>query len=94
MTENLNKKEPSIIVPFLLGSIVGAALGLLLAPKSGKELRKDLKDYAFRATDKIITAVDEGKKIYEDGKSVVASALEAGKTAFHQEKERQKHQAA
>ena len=29
---------------FLVGALVGAGLGMLFAPKSGKELRKDLKD--------------------------------------------------
>lgn len=34
-----NKKSSK----FLLGAIVGAGVALLLAPKSGKELRKDIK---------------------------------------------------
>lgn len=29
---------------FLTGALVGVGLGMLFAPKSGKELRKDLKD--------------------------------------------------
>ncbi len=28
---------------FLLGALIGVGIGMLLAPKSGKELRKDLK---------------------------------------------------
>ena len=33
-----------LIVGFLTGSIVGALIGLLYAPKSGKELRVEIKD--------------------------------------------------
>ena len=35
-----------LLIGFLTGGIVGAAIALLYAPKSGKELRKDIKDKA------------------------------------------------
>jgi gas vesicle protein len=35
-----------LVIGFLAGSAIGAALALLYAPKSGKELRADLKDKA------------------------------------------------
>ena len=37
----MNKKGAG---KFVLGAAVGAGLGLLFAPKPGKELRKDLKN--------------------------------------------------
>lgn len=37
----MNKKSAG---KFALGAVVGAGLGLLFAPKPGKELRKDLKN--------------------------------------------------
>ena len=89
MSENQDKKVSSILVPFFIGSLVGAVVALLLAPKSGKEMRSDLKNYALRATDTLATAIDESKKIYQEGKSVIASAIDAGKVAFREEKERQ-----
>lgn len=35
----------AILTAFVLGGIVGAVAGLLLAPKSGKETREDLCDW-------------------------------------------------
>ena len=54
----------------ILGTLVGAAAGLLLAPKSGKETREDIVD-AFNDTvdtvkDGAINAVDSAKDGYED----------------------------
>jgi gas vesicle protein len=46
----------------MVGSFLGAAAGFLLAPKSGKELRSEIKD----KTDK---AVDETKRFYSDGRT-------------------------
>jgi hypothetical protein len=37
---------------------------------------------------KSLSSFFEGKKIYEKGKSIVASAIEAGKTAIQRQKER------
>jgi gas vesicle protein len=92
MKEDFEERKNSLFTPFLLGGLVGAGIALLLAPKSGKEVRNDIKEYAARAKNTLVTAVDEGKKIYEDGKTAVVSAVEAGKSAYQQEKER--HQRA
>ena len=37
---------------FLAGAIVGVGVGILLAPKSGEETRKDLGDLARKAREK------------------------------------------
>jgi gas vesicle protein len=39
-------------IGFLLGAIGGAVAGILLAPKSGKETRADIKDKAVEVNDK------------------------------------------
>ncbi len=89
----------SMLVSFLLGGIVGAGLALLLAPQSGEETRKKIRDFADdvkdRTTDyvekakgKITSYVDDGRGLYEEKKSIVKSAIEAGKEAYEKEKER------
>ncbi len=89
----------SMLVSFLLGGIVGAGLALLLAPQSGEETRKKIRDFAGdvkdrtndyveKTKDKISSYVDEGKGFYEQKKSIVKSAIEAGKEAYEKEKER------
>ncbi len=89
MNEELNvKSERSVLVPFLLGGFVGAGIALLLAPKSGKELRKDIKDIASDTRDKIATTVDKGKELYTEGTEAVRNAIEAGKVAYVSEMEK------
>lgn len=39
------KDQTKIIAALLVGAVAGAAIGLLLAPESGEELRGDIADY-------------------------------------------------
>lgn len=89
----------SMLLSFLLGGLVGAGLALLLAPQSGEETRKKIQDladdvkdkttdYVEKTKEKLTSYVDEGKGLYEQKKSIVKSAIEAGKEAYDREKER------
>ncbi len=51
MAQENDGMAKGLIVGFIAGSIVGAALALLYAPKSGRELRADLKEKASDAMD-------------------------------------------
>jgi gas vesicle protein len=92
MQEERDTIRTSLIIPFLVGGLVGAGIALLLAPKSGRAIRSDMKEYASRTKNSLMSAIDEGAKLYEDGKAAVANAVEAGKSTFRQEQER--HQRA
>ena len=50
----------------LIGLGVGAAAGMLLAPKSGKQLRKDLRSSYDDALDTIADWTDEAKERFEE----------------------------
>ena len=76
---NLSK---GLLIGFLTGSIVGAAVALLYAPKSGKELREDIKAKAdeFRsdaevqlekAKEKAVEVINDSKK---KGERLIADA--------------------
>lgn len=65
-------RRDSGFLSFLLGLLAGAILGLLYAPRSGKETRELLKK-AFEEYS------EEGKKIYQEKAQEVQEAFEAGK---------------
>jgi gas vesicle protein len=50
----------------LIGLGVGAALGLLLAPKSGKQMRRDLRRSYEDALDTISEWTDEAKERFDE----------------------------
>ena len=79
--EGINERS-SIVVPVLLGSIVGAGIALMLTPKSGSDMRSDLKQFATRTRNKLYESAETGKDMYEEGASASASASEAAKQLY------------
>jgi len=84
---------------FVGGGLVGAAMALLLAPRSGRESPEQLRDYARRAeehvheladkaTQVMDQAVDKGREFIKDKQTIVTEAVEAGRTAMEWERER------
>jgi gas vesicle protein len=86
--ELTGKKERSILVPVLAGGIIGAGIALLLAPKTGKEVRRDLKDFAGKTMDQASVAVDKGKVLYDEGVNAIMDTVEKGKNVFIEGKEK------
>jgi gas vesicle protein len=80
--EGAYRKTWSILVSFAVGGLVGAGVALLLAPKSGKELRKDIEGLATDTRDQIAATIEKGKVLYEGGTAAVKHGVEAGKTAY------------
>ncbi len=54
--------------PFLLGAALGAAAGLLLAPRSGRESRKRLGRWLEDMEDEGGDLLKEGRTLWERGK--------------------------
>jgi len=78
--ESSESSAGTAITFLLIGLGVGAALGLLLAPKSGRQLRKDLRrsyddaletvsDWTEEARDRVKDAVGRGAQIADDLRS-------------------------
>lgn len=89
MKERFEVKEwGSWLAPFLVGGVTGAGIALLLAPKSGKELRKDIKLAAENTGEKIAATVEKGRELYSEGAFAIKNAIHAGKTAFVDEVEK------
>ncbi|MBI5397597.1 MAG: YtxH domain-containing protein [Verrucomicrobia bacterium] len=85
MSDN-NNNVGGVLVAFMAGMLVGAGLGLLYAPQSGKETRKliakkaeELKDEAEEIID---DTLEKSKKALREKKDQFDAALEAGKEAM------------
>jgi gas vesicle protein len=88
-----------MLLAFLFGGMVGAGVALLVAPKTGQETRRMIKDltedakekaesYIEQAKEKAESAVEKGKDFLEKEKSIITSAVEAGKEAYEKEKKK------
>jgi len=69
-----------ISLMFVGGAVLGAAAGLLFAPKSGKDTRREIKVYATKAKKDVIkvarrtkagieAAVDKGRSLLAEAKA-------------------------
>lgn len=65
-------KTSSVIGSFLVGGLIGAAAGLLFAPRSGRETREYLAD-------KAVEYWDRADEMYEVGREKALDAYEVGR---------------
>jgi gas vesicle protein len=97
MSEERGVCAGTVLVSFAAGAAIGAVLALLYAPKSGQEMRENIadltedavdkiKEYAKEAQEKIKTAIEDGKETIVEKKSILASAIEAGREAMQKER--------
>lgn len=83
----------SFLMGLLAGTVLGAGLGMLFAPKSGSELRsqlgstiadgtgrlREVADQTYsQATDKVSQMVDRGREAYDRARSSVGSMASQG----------------
>ena len=97
--QNAECSGPAIGLAFIGGALVGAIAGMLLAPKSGQETRRVIKDYADKTEDEIIekakearAALDEtierGKHYMAEKRADVEASVKAGREAMKERMER------
>jgi gas vesicle protein len=81
----------SFLMGLLAGTVLGAGLGMLFAPKPGNELRNQLGEQAGRirstandtyqqASEKVSQMVERGREAYERARGTTSSAT--GETGF------------
>lgn len=62
--QNRRTRHRQVCVATFLGLLAGATAGLLLAPKSGKETREDIADFAVKSAEVVKEkSIEAGKKI-------------------------------
>lgn len=52
-------KHTSCFASFLCGSLVGAAIAVLVTPKSGPAMRRDIRDLANKGKNKLKDEIDK-----------------------------------
>ena len=67
------KPQGHFLMGFLIGSVLGALAGIFFAPKSGKELRADIKE--------------KGSEVLKDGKEIYADASTRAKEIIKEAKQ-------
>jgi len=78
----------SLMVAFVIGALTGAAVAILFAPASGEETREFLGQKAREGRDKAREAVDQGRDYYRSQRDNLVTAVERGREAFQQTRER------
>ena len=69
---------------FILGALVGAGVALLLAPRSGSDTRRLLRDYAARTKDELAEDVACGAQALDSGIQRGQEFVEKGKQSLHE----------
>ena len=75
MTNNNDNNAKGFLIGFLAGGAVGAIVALLTTPKSGKELRGDIKQKSGEY-------FDEADKYYQEKKVKAGELLNEGKRKY------------
>jgi gas vesicle protein len=78
----------SLMVAFVIGALTGAAVALLFAPAAGEDTREYLGQKAREGKAKAREAIDQGREYYRDQRENIVTAVERGREAFKQVRER------
>ncbi len=72
---SLRNNSDRLFIAFFTGLAIGAVLGIMVAPKSGKELRNDLSNDTKRLVEtgkeSVSDIVEKTKKFVESGKEKI-----------------------
>lgn len=88
----------TVLLAMVTGALAGAVAALLLTPQSGEASREQLRHYARRAEEglrdmgekagrEFEKVVHTGREVYEENKSVLTEAFDAGREAMRRERD-------
>jgi gas vesicle protein len=67
----------SFLAGVVIGGLIGAALGLLIAPRTGEEFREEIGDFVEGKRAEWDEAVSEGKAAAEQARAGMVSEFDA-----------------
>lgn len=79
MEENGASNHKTMTLLFIGGAVLGAVAGMLFAPKSGEETRKEIKDCASKVKGEVVDAAQRTK-------AGIEAALEKGRMRLSESK--------
>jgi len=97
MADDRNGNVGNILMAFMAGAAIGSAIGVLFAPRSGKETRAKIRGMADdtrdrirhiaeEAEERINEVLHEGKDSILEKRDMVKAAITAGREAMAEEK--------
>lgn len=97
MSEERGCSPASVALAFIIGGALGASLALLFAPEGGRQTRTRLKGLATDVKDRSTDLVDDvkdcvedalgvGREIFDEKKTILTAAYQAGKEAMDRER--------
>ena len=93
MAKTNDSSAGGILMAFLLGAISGASVALLWAPGAGEETRRLLNQRAREGKDRAVAAARQGREFAQRQGETIATAIDRGKEAYEQAREREKEKA-
>ena len=73
-----------VLMAFVLGAAVGAAVALLYAPAAGEETRRKLAEKAREGRDRAEAAAREGREFLNRQRDTIKEVVDRGRDAFEQ----------
>lgn len=97
--QDLKCSPETVILAFLGGAIGGICAGLLLAPRSGQDTRREITGYARKTEEEVIEkakearaalddVIERGKHFVDERRADIEAAVKAGIEAMKERKEK------
>ncbi len=78
--QDITEEGGNIIGWFLTGAVIGAAVAILYAPKSGRETRQLLADTTLKSKDAVLESsqnvVDASRDMFDRGRKLLEDAVD------------------